>query len=297
MRRLIPSSLLFLAALLCAAALFSPAGAVGASSTLCPEGSQTCCPLPTKGPPSGASQTKGSANTADRSNFVPCCPTPTNGTCCTSGSTCCTTACCTTTCCTTTCCTPTCTSGGLTIAASPDPSTAGRKVVISGGLTSNPPATGATVVLWRKLSGQSTFHQLTTTTTDSAGQYKFTMKRGSVNADQQWYVTANGLQSPTLTQDVNALVGLTPSSRSVAAGSPVVLKGRVTPSHAGQVVLIEQSRGGSWAVIGRPRLAHSSTYTMSHRFTQAGTVKLRAVLQGDARNNRSNSPTVTVTVK
>ena len=27
------------------------------------------------------------------------------------------------------------------------------------------------------------------------------------------------------------------------------------------------------------------------------TVKLRAVLQADARNNRSNSPTVTVTVK
>lgn len=293
MRRLIlPSSLLFLAALLCAAALLGPAGAAGAESpTLCPEGSQTCCPYPVNGVQSSAGGTQGSAKSADRANFVPCCPTPTNGTCCTSGSTCCTATCCTTTCCTV------CTPGGLTIAASPDPSTAGRQVVISGGLTSNPPATGATVVLWRKLSGQSTFHQLTTTTTDSAGQYKFTMKRGSVNADQQWYVTASGLQSPTLTQDVKALVGLTPSSRSVAAGSPVVLKGRVTPSHAGQVVLIEQSRGGSWAVIGRPRLAHSSTYTMSHRFTQAGTVKLRAVLQGDARNNRSNSSTVTVTVK
>ncbi len=168
--------------------------------------------------------------------------------------------------------------------------------MISGGLTSNPVA-GATVVLWRELSGQSSFHQVTQTTTDSAGQYKITMKRGSVNADQRWYVTANGVQSPTVSQTVNALVGLSASSRSVAAGSPLVLKGRVTPSHAGQVVLIEQSRGASWAVIARPRLGHGSTYTMSHRFTRAGAVKLRAVLQGDTRNDRSNSPTITVTVK
>jgi hypothetical protein len=277
MRRLIvPSSLLFLAALLCVAALLSSAGAAGAEPhILCPQqGAQTCCPLPTSG----------AQHNATRPNFVPCCPTPTNGTCCTS-----------TTCCATTCCTV-CTPTGLTIAASPDPSTAGRQVVISGGLTSNPVA-GATVVLWRELSGQSSFHQLTQTTTDSAGQYKITMKRGSVNADQKWYVTTNGIQSPTVSQTVNALVGLSASSRSVAAGSPVVLTGRVTPSHAGQVVLIEQSRGASWTVIARPRLGHASTYTMSHRFTQAGAVKLRAVLQGDTRNDRSNSPTLTVRVK
>jgi hypothetical protein len=36
---------------------------------------------------------------------------------------------------------------------------------------------------------------------------------------------------------------------------------------------------------------------MSHRFTRAGAVKLRAVLQGDTRNDRSNSPTLTVRVK
>ena len=277
MRRLIvPSSLLALAALLCVAALLSPAGAAGAQPpTLCPQqGAQTCCPLPTSGP----------QNAAARPDFVPCCPTPTNGTCCTS-----------TTCCTATCCTA-CTPTGLTIAASPAPSTAGRQVVISGGLTSNPVA-GATVVLWRELSGQTSFHQVTQTTTDSAGQYKITMKRGSVNADQKWYVTANGVQSPTVSQTVNAVVGLSASSRSVAAGSPLVLKGRVTPSHAGQVVLIEQSRGASWTVIARPRLGHASTYTMSHRFTQAGAVKLRAVLQGDTRNDRSNSPTVTVKVQ
>jgi len=280
MRRLIiPSSLVCLAVVLCMSALSGTAGAArSVAHIVCPQTQQPCCGYPVNG---AQSRPRGITSSPA---VVPCCPTPTNGTCCTS-----------TTCCTATCCTA-CTPSGLTIAASPDPSTAGHKVVISGGLTSNPVA-GATVDLWRKLSGQSSFHQVTQTTTDAAGQYKITMKAGSVNADQQWYVTGDGLQSPTVSQTVNAIVGLSPSSRSVAAGSPLVLKGRVTPSHAGQVVLIEQSRGGSWAVIARPRLGHGSTYTMSHRFTKAGAVKLRAVLQADARNNRSNSPTVTVTVK
>ncbi|HUB05004.1 MAG TPA: hypothetical protein VMA76_08035, partial [Solirubrobacteraceae bacterium] len=278
---IVPSSLLCLAALLCVSALPSPAGAARAvPHILCPQQQPTCCPYPVNG-----ARTSPHRATTSARQFVPCCAYPSNNSCCPAASTCCTATCCTA-----------CTPGGLTIAASPDPSTAGRKVVISGGLTGNPVA-GATVVLWRELSGQSSFHQVTQTTTDSAGQYEITMKGGSVNADQQWYVTANGIQSPTVSQTVNALVRLSPSSRSVAAGRPLVLKGRVTPSHAGQVVLIEQSRGGSWAVIARPRLGHSSTYTMSHRFTHAGAVKLRAVLQGDARNNRSNSPTVTVTVK
>ena len=153
------------------------------------------------------------------------------------------------------------------------------------------------MVLWRKLSGQSSFHQIARTTTDSAGQYTFTMKPGSVNADQQFYVTANGMTSPTVQQQVDALVGLVAASHTVTAGRPMALSGHVTPSHAGQVVLIEQRRGGSWAVIGRPRLSHASNYTMTHKFARSGSVKLRTVLPGDARNNRSNSPTLTVTVK
>jgi hypothetical protein len=306
MRRLIfPSSLFILVASLLVIAAPGPAGAAGTARSvphiLCPQphGQPTvvpCCPLPTNAKARASAQ------------YVPCCPQASNpcctsGTnCCTAGTTCCTagTTCCTTgtTCCTTgtTCCTTTCPSGGLSIAASPDPSTAGRKVVISGGLTSNP-ASGAQVVLWRELSGQSSFHQLAQTTTDSAGQYTFTMKTGSVNADQQWYVTSNGLTSPTLAQKVNALVGLASASHTVTAGQAVALSGQVTPSHAGQVLLIEQRRGGTWAVIGRPRLTHASAYKLSHKFMHAGAIKLRAVLPADARNNRSNSPTLTVTVK
>jgi hypothetical protein len=277
MRRLIvPSSLTFLAASLCILAMLSPAGAAGSvPHIICPQraGVITCCPPPTSGAKS-------------RSHVITCCPVPTN--CCPASSGTC--------CAQTTCCVTPCTSGGLTIAASPDPSTAGRKVVISGGFTSNPPAAGATVVLWRELSGQSTFHQVAQTTTDSAGQYKLTLKPGMVNADQQWYVTATGLQSPTLHQLVNAIVGLT-GLHSIAVGHAMLLRGRVTPSHAGQVVLVEQRKGSQWAVIARPRLGQASNYGVMHRFARSGTMTLRAVLPGDARNQRSDSSVLTVTVK
>ena len=168
--------------------------------------------------------------------------------------------------------------------------------MISGSLTSNPPPSGVQVVLWRELSGQSIFHQVTQTTTDSAGQYTFTLTRGMVNADQKWYVTANSLQSPTLQQHVNALVGLA-GGHTVSAGHAMLLRGQVTPSHAGQVVLIEQRNGGHWAVIARPRLGQHSKYGVVHRFTRSGVVELRTVLPGDASNSRSNSPTLTITVK
>jgi hypothetical protein len=187
-----------------------------------------------------------------------------------------------------------CGPGSLTIAASPDPSRAGQKVVISGAMAASP-AAGAQVVLWRKLARQSTFSQAGQTTTDSAGRYTFTLRR--VMADQQWYVTSNGMQSATVQQRVEALVGLVSSMRSAAVGQAIGLRGRVTPSHAGQVVLVEVSRGGAWHVIARPRLGHRSRYALSHAFARAGAVKLRVVLNGDRRNERSISRTVTITVK
>lgn len=286
MRRLInPSSLVFLVASICAVALSMPAGASGSSATICPEmrGPMIvpgCCPVPIQ-------------TAQQRPDAVPCCPTPTNGGCCG------TTPCCTQgACCAqgSTCCIGTCTTGDLTIASSPDPSLAAHKVVISGGMTLNPVA-GTQVVLWRELAGQSSFNKVTQTTTDSAGQYTITLKAGMVNADQQFYVTAAGLQSPTLHQNVNALVALSASARSVATGTPITLRGHVTPSHAGEVVLIEQLFGKHWRVIARSRLGHGSSYVLSHGFRQAGGKKLKAVLLADARNARSSSSTLTVTVK
>jgi hypothetical protein len=155
---------------------------------------------------------------------------------------------------------------------------------------------GTQVVLWQEIAGQSSYTKAATTTLGSAGQYSFTMGAGVVKANRSWYVTAQGTQSGTVDQKVTALVTLSPPA-SVAAGASAALKGKVTPSHAGEVLLIEQRVGGKWRVIGRPRLSHASTFAGSHRFTHAGTVQLRAVLRGDSRNQGSNSPTATVRVR
>jgi hypothetical protein len=168
--------------------------------------------------------------------------------------------------------------------------------VISGGFVGTP-VSGAQVVLWREQAGQSSFHQLAQTTTDSAGKYTFTLRRGTVMADQAWYVSSNGVRSATIDQHVGAVVGLSAASRSAVAGQKVVLRGHVTPSHAGQTVLIEQKRGSAWRVIARARLGRSSGYTVAHRFSQAGATELRTVLRGDSRNDTSASRTVTIRVK
>jgi hypothetical protein len=183
----------------------------------------------------------------------------------------------------------------VTISSSPDPSTAGAKVVIAGAVVGNPVA-GTQVVLWRELAHQSGFQQLAHTTTDSSGRYSFTLKRGTVMSDQAWYVTAGALQSTTVHQQVAAVVALASSARSTVAGHAIVLRGHVTPSHARQVVLVEVRRGGAWHVIARPRLGAGSSYSVSHRFAQPGKVVLRVVLPGDSRNVQSASHTVTVTV-
>lgn len=227
----------------------------------------------------------------------PCCPLPpardgqaAQPICCTNTQCPCQTACCPQG--AATCCTPTpCVPATPTISASPSPSKAGQKVVISGTAGS-----GATVTLWRELAGQSSFKQVSTTSADSTGKYTFTLARGTVMTDQQWYVISNGARSTTIAQQVAAVVALASSARSTVVGRAVVLRGHVTPSHTGQRVLIEVSHGSTWQVIARPRLGRGSVYSVSHRFAKSGTVKLRVVLQRDSRNVRSTSGTVTVKV-
>jgi hypothetical protein len=164
-------------------------------------------------------------------------------------------------------------------------------VVISGSAGSD-----AAVALWRKLPGQSSFKQVSTTSADSTGKYTFTLARGTVMTDQEWYVVSNGAQSTTLAQQVEAVVALASSARSTVVGHAVVLHGHVTPSHAGQKVLLEVNHGRTWQVIARPRLGRKSGYSVTHRFASAGAVKLRVVLQPDSRNVRSTSTTVTLKV-
>jgi phospholipase C len=111
-----------------------------------------------------------------------------------------------------------------------------------------------------------------------------------------WRVTVRGLRSPILSQQVEALVTLTPSTTTPNVGDTVTFSGHVTPSHGGERVLIEQEVAGGWQAIAVPLLDASSDYVATHAFTSAGTFTLRALLPRDPRNIESVSPTVTITV-
>jgi hypothetical protein len=164
----------------------------------------------------------------------------------------------------------------LTISSSPDPSTAGRLVTISGrwaGATS-----GATVVLWQKLPGSKVFKDVAHATSSSSGQYQFA--RSGVETNREWYVTVSGVRSLTIEQRVRAVVTL--------ASSATGFSGRVTPDHGGERVLFESEAANSWIVIARPRLTRASSYSW-------GPVRrgvFRTVVPRDRRNIRSVSPVV-----
>ncbi len=176
MRRLLVALVLVLTFL----ALGAWSGSAGA--IVCPEASDNapCCgPVtPNSGPPSG------------------CCP----ASCCGSAA-----------CCGGGAAEPACPAVQLTISSSPDPSVAGRRVTHLRRLAGA--SSGTAVDLWQELPGQSSFHRVAQTTTDSSGGYTFVRGAGVVQTNASWYTTSGGATSRTLVQQVGAVVQLRPRPR------------------------------------------------------------------------------------
>lgn len=167
-------------------------------------------------------------------------------------------------------------STSVTIASSRSPSTAGHSVTVSGRVSTG--TVGTTVELWQELPGKS-FEQVAQTTTSGSGDYSFV--RTAVTTNRKWHVTTGTVSSPTVSQQVLAVVTLMRSGRV-----------HVTPNHAGERVLIERRSGHAWKVFERPKLNRSSSAALAlppARFT------LRAVLSADKRNARSISRVVRFT--
>ena len=174
-----------------------------------------------------------------------------------------------------------------TITSSPNPSTAGDVVTITGSVSGA--KAGTKVVLWDRLPGQRRFSRVLTATINDSGQYTIVLAGGMVKTSRQWYVTSGSKRSRTLDQRVDALIALTASATTVNPGQNVVFSGHVTPSHAGERILLEQSNGARWRVIARARLDRRSDYAVVHRFRGIGMPEVRAQLPGDKRNVESVS--------
>jgi hypothetical protein len=180
----------------------------------------------------------------------------------------------------------------LTIAAAPNPATAPADVVVSGRRLLS--RAGTNIILYQELPGQNTFHRIAQTQTDASGRYRFV--RPGVETNRAWFVTAKTEASTKLQLNVHARLTLTAPTIQPGVLPVVTLAGAVTPNHAGEPILLEQRVPGRWLVIGETTLSRASSYVFHHRFTTAGTVALRALFQGDARNIVSASPTLTLQV-
>ncbi len=192
---------------------------------------------------------------------------------------------------------------GLTIRVTPNPIVAGDPVLIYGRLKDDS-AAGQTIILYHHISGHSTgYTKVSQTTTDAGGLYEFPRADGVVETNRSWFVReagSHGVHSRTVYERVAALVTVAASPTNPDTNHPVLFTGHVTPDHAGGRVELQEQRGvngDDFRTIETGRLGSGSNYAIRHRFRVPGPRDLRVVLRADARNIRSESDTVSVTVQ
>jgi len=182
----------------------------------------------------------------------------------------------------------------VSIFASSHPSTATKSLRIFGRVNGAP--AGTPVVLWHAAPGSDRFRSLSVTRTGSSGRYSFGHAGRAIQINQQLYVTARGLRSRTIDQQVQAHVTLSASDTSPSSGASVALTGHVSPKHGYHRIWLQRKRGRRWVTIARGRTDRRSHYTFVRSFSNTGTVDLRTALEGDQRNVRSYSSSVTIDV-
>lgn len=190
---------------------------------------------------------------------------------------------------------------GLTIAAAPNPINAGEPVLIYGQLN-GPNHAGRQITLWHHLAGtRGGYTVVQRTTTDANGFWSVTRAAGTVTTNRAWFATAGrGVHSRTLHEWVRATVTLDQPSSSLTTGTPVSFTGTVSPSHAGELIVLQQqvgTNGDRWRTIDHARIGAGGGFTVVHRFRTPGDRTLRAVFRGDRRNVRGASTPISVTIE
>ena len=189
---------------------------------------------------------------------------------------------------------------GLTINAFPNPVLAGDGVLIYGQLT-GPGAGGQTIRLYHHVAGGPPgFSLIGTTTTDPLGNYEFTRAEGIVYTNRDWFVRGpDSSHSRTVHEHVEALVTATASTTIAYTGQRIVFTGHVTPNHAFDRVLLQEQSGSSddWHTLRSALLGPGSDYGVAYAWKTPGERDVRVELRGDARNIRSDSDSVSITIQ
>jgi hypothetical protein len=188
----------------------------------------------------------------------------------------------------------------LTIAATPNPVSAGEGVLVYGRLLGAANA-GQPIRLYHHLIGSGEGYTLvSTTTTDSAGYYEFTRADDVVETNRNWFVRGpDGSHSRTVHERVIALVSINASATSSDTNHQIVFTGNVTPNHAYERVFLQEQSGSSddWRTLASDQLDGSSAYSIAYRWHRPGVRDVRVLFRGDERNVRGFSNPVTVNVQ
>ncbi len=170
----------------------------------------------------------------------------------------------------------------LTINSSTDPISFGQSMTISGTLA-GPDNQSQQVTLYARTTGQR-YAPIAQTTTNTEGAYSFGPE--SPGNSTFYRVQSAGERSAALYEGVRYLLTAQVSQTQVQAGAPVTFSGAVAPGHAGGIVYLERkdAKGPGYHVIQVAEITEGSTYTIEHRFYDAGTKTVRIFVPGDPLN-------------
>lgn len=189
---------------------------------------------------------------------------------------------------------------GLTIAAAPNPGTAGEGVLVYGQLA-GPNNGGQTILLFHHVSGtHQGFTQISSTTTDPAGAYQFSLPNNLIYTNRDWFVRGpNGTYSRTIYEGVRPLVSMSTSTTSTNTNRAVVFTGHVAPNHRFEQVYLQQEIGssGDWKTLRSTGLNGGSNYAMTWRYRRPGDHQVRVMFKGDNRNIFGASDAQTIAVQ
>ena len=174
----------------------------------------------------------------------------------------------------------------LTLAAGSSTVTFGNSTKLSGRLTGDSPVAGQEVKLQSDGFPFDGFKQTATTTTDTAGTYKFTVTPALNTMYRATVKSKPPATSPQVLVKVRMKVSLRVSDSSVDAGDLVSFRGSVKPQHDGNVVDIQKRRhDGSYKTIAHARLKDAgdtrSRYSRRVRIRRGGVYRVKATSDGD----------------
>ncbi len=189
---------------------------------------------------------------------------------------------------------------GLTIAAAPDPITAGQGVLIYGQLL-GPDNANQRVYLFHRINPASQFTIVGSRLTNAQGDYEFVRADGVVVSNRNWFVTGPGhTHSRTIHELVSAVVTLSANTTSTTTSQPVQFSGTVFPAHPHQRVLLQaqdSTSGDAWHTISSTYTGADSSFAMSYKLRTPGSYTLRAYFRGDQRNTPGQSDELSLTVQ